>query len=85
MKEVTVYTKPLCPYCVRALSLLMKKGVTVTEINAAFDNEKRAEMVQRSNGRRTFPQIFIGDYHVGGADDLFALEKAGKLDPLLNG
>lgn len=85
MKEVTVYTKPLCPYCVRALSLLMKKGVTVTEINAAFDNEKRAEMVQRSNGRRTFPQIFIGDYHVGGADDLLALEKAGKLDPLLNG
>jgi glutaredoxin 3 len=85
MKAVTVYTKPLCPYCVRAMSLLKKKGVAVTEISAAFDDKKRAEMIQRSNGRRTYPQIFVGETHVGGCDDLYALEEAGKLDPLLNG
>jgi glutaredoxin 3 len=85
MKSATVYTKPLCPYCVRAISLLKKKGAHINEISAAFDNEKRAEMMQRSNGARTYPQIFIGDIHVGGCDELYALEAAGKLDPLFNG
>ena len=83
--KITVYTKPLCPFCVRALSLLQKKGVEVEEISAAFDREKREEMIQRSNGARTYPQIFIGDTHVGGCDELFALDRAGKLDPMLNG
>ncbi len=84
MKAVTVYTKPLCPYCVRALSLLKRKGAAVEEVSAAFDNEKRGEMIRRSGGARTYPQIFIGERHVGGCDDLYALEEAGKLDPLLN-
>lgn len=85
MKPVTIYTKPLCPYCVRAISLLKKKGAAIEEISAAFDNQKRAEMIRRANGARTYPQIFIGDRHVGGSDDLYALDAAGKLDPLLNG
>ena len=82
MAEVTIYTKPYCPYCIRAVSLLEKKGVAFTEIEAAFDPEKKAEMVQRS-GRMTFPQIFIGGRHIGGCDDIMALERDGKLDPLL--
>lgn len=85
MPPVVVYTKPLCPYCFRALSLLKKKGVDVTEISAAFDKAKREEMLAKSNGKTTYPQIFIGDYHVGGSDDLAALEREGKLDPLLKG
>lgn len=85
MKPVTIYTKPLCPYCVRAMSLLRKKGAAITEVSAAFDNQKRAEMIKRSNGARTYPQIFIGETHVGGSDDLYALEAAGELDPMLNG
>lgn len=85
MKPVTIYTKPLCPFCVRALSLLKKKGAAITEISAAFDNTRRAEMIERSNGRRTYPQIFIGEIHVGGSDDLYALDAAGKLDALLDG
>ena len=83
MAEVTIYTKPYCPYCIRAVSLLEKKGVEFQEIEAAFDPEKRQEMVQRANGRSTFPQIFIGGQHIGGCDDMMALERAGKLDPLL--
>ncbi|HQT52053.1 MAG: glutaredoxin 3 [Phenylobacterium sp.] len=83
MTQVTIYTKPFCPYCVRAVSLLEKKGVEFTEIEAAFDPEKRKEMMQRSNGRATFPQIFIGEEHIGGCDDMMALERDGKLDPLL--
>jgi glutaredoxin 3 len=83
MNHVTIYTKPYCPYCIRAVDLLEKKGVPFTEIEAAFDPEKRAEMVQRAGGRATFPQIFIGDQHVGGCDDLMALDREGKLDPLL--
>lgn len=82
MANVTIYTKPFCPYCIRAVSLLEEKGVEFTEIEAAFDPEKKAEMVQRS-GRMTFPQIFIGDRHIGGCDDMMALEREGKLDPLL--
>ena len=82
MAEVTIYTKPYCPYCIRAVSLLEKKGVEFTEIEAAFDPAKRQEMMQRS-GRATFPQIFVGEHHIGGCDDMMALEREGKLDPLL--
>jgi glutaredoxin 3 len=82
MIEVTIYTKPYCPYCVRAISLLEKKQIPFKEIEAAFDPAKRQEMIQRS-GRMTFPQIFIGDRHIGGCDDMMALERAGQLDPLL--
>lgn len=85
MRPVTIYTKPLCPYCVRALTLLKKKGASVTEISAAFDSRLRSEMIERSNGRSTYPQIFIGEVHVGGSDDLYALDAAGKLDALLDG
>ena len=83
MTQVTIYTRPYCPYCVRAVSLLEEKGVEFTEVAAAFDPEKRAEMVQRSGGRMTYPQIFVGDRHIGGCDDMMALEREGKLDPLL--
>jgi glutaredoxin 3 len=83
MSHVTIYTKPYCPYCVRALDLLEKKGVDFTEVEAAFDPEKRQEMVQRAHGRATFPQIFVGEQHIGGCDEMMALERAGKLDPLL--
>lgn len=84
MRPVTVYTRAFCPYCSRALSLLKRKGVSVTEIDATFDNGKKDEMIARS-GRRTFPQIFIGETHVGGCDDLHALDDRGGLDPLLAG
>lgn len=84
MQAVTIYTKPGCPYCARALALLEQKGVEVTDISAAFVPEKKAEMVQRSGGRATFPQIFIGEEHVGGCDDLMALDAAGRLDAKLN-
>ena len=83
MAAVTLYTRPLCPYCVRAVSLLKKKGVDFEEIDAGFDAAKKQEMVQRANGARTFPQIFIGDLHVGGCDEMMALERAGKLDDVL--
>jgi glutaredoxin 3 len=85
MASVTVYTTMFCPYCERALSLLAKKGVAITEIKAGMDAGKKAEMIERSGGRRTFPQIFIGTVHVGGCDDLHALEEKGGLDPLLAG
>ena len=84
MQPVTLYTKPFCPYCARAMSLLKNKGVAFTEIEAAYDPAKKAEMVQRAGGRSTFPQIFIGDTHVGGCDDLIALDQRGGLVPLLN-
>ena len=83
MSQVTIYTKPYCPYCVRAVELLETKGVAFDEIEAAFDPDKRQEMIQRSGGRATFPQIFIGDRHIGGCDDIMALDRAGKLDGLL--
>lgn len=82
MVDVTIYTRPGCPYCTRAKALLTKKNVEFNEINAAATPELRAEMQQKS-GRNTFPQIFIGDYHVGGCDDLHDLDAAGKLDALL--
>ncbi|WP_375612081.1 MULTISPECIES: glutaredoxin 3 [unclassified Bartonella] len=83
MKEVIIYTRPNCPYCTKARDLLNKKGVKYTDIDAS--TSLRQEMVQRANGRNTFPQIFIGDYHVGGCDDLYALEAEGKLNSLLQG
>ena len=83
MAQITIYTKPYCPYCVRAVSLLEKKGAEFTEIEAAFDPAKRQEMIQRAGGRATFPQIFIDDRHIGGCDDMMALEYDGKLDALL--
>lgn len=82
MSTVTIYTKPFCPYCSRALGLLTKKGVNFKEIEAGMDPALRQEMMQRS-GRSTYPQIFIGDTHVGGCDDLMALESKGELDKLL--
>ena len=85
MPKILVYTKPMCPYCYRAMALLSDKGAEYEEISAAFDKAKRDEMLAKSNGKRTYPQIFIGDTHVGGFDDLAALEQAGRLEPLLNG
>ena len=83
MTQVTIYTKPYCPYCLRAVDLLDKKGVAYTEVEAAFDPDKRQEMIRRAGGRATFPQIFIGERHIGGCDEMMALERAGELDPLL--
>jgi glutaredoxin 3 len=82
MAEVTIYTTTYCPYCVRAKDLLKRKGQAFTEINAE-DDEVRAAMIAKAGGRRTVPQIFINGNHVGGSDDLYALDKAGKLDALL--
>ncbi len=83
MKTVRIYTTPICPYCVRAKSLLKKKGADVVEIDVFMSDEARQEMQANTGGARTVPQIFIGDTHVGGCDELYALENAGKLDPLL--
>ena len=82
MAHVTIYTRPFCGYCARALKLLNDKGVEFTEIEAGFDPDKRREMMNRS-GRTTFPQIFVDDRHIGGCDEMMALERAGRLDPLL--
>ncbi|MBZ6377096.1 glutaredoxin 3 [Pacificimonas flava] len=83
MAKIDVYTKFLCPYCTRAKTLLSKKGVEFEEIDISMGGDKRQEMLSRANGRSTVPQIFIGDTHVGGSDDLAALEQSGKLDDLL--
>ena len=83
MKPVTIYTQPLCGFCTAAMRLLREKGAPVTEIDTARVQGARAEMTQRANGARTTPQIFVGETHVGGCDDLYALERAGKLDALL--
>ncbi|NRB18263.1 MAG: glutaredoxin 3 [Rhodobacteraceae bacterium] len=83
MKSVEIYTSPLCGFCHAAKRLLTQKGVTFAEVNVLADPERKPEMIQRANGGRTVPQIFIGDTHVGGCDDLFALEQSGQLDPLL--
>jgi glutaredoxin 3 len=85
MNSVTIYTRQLCAYCSAAKRLLDNKGVAYTEHDATFAPDLRTEMIQKANGRSTFPQIFIGTTHVGGSDDLHALERAGKLDALLNG
>ncbi len=83
MAEIDIYTQPWCPYCAHAVSLLSGKGVTFHEINAPHGSPERAEAIRRSGGRTTVPQIFIGGRHIGGCDDLVALDRAGKLDPLL--
>lgn len=85
MQTVEIYTSPTCGYCHMAKRLLASKGVSFSETDVASQPEKRAEMMQRANGGRTVPQIFIGGKHVGGSDDLHALERAGKLDALLAG
>ena len=84
MPPVEIYTTRYCPYCVSAKALLKRKGVAFSEIDVGKEWERRAEMVERANGRNTVPQIFIGETHVGGCDDLHALDRAGKLDPLLS-
>lgn len=83
MKPVEIYTSPLCGFCHAAKRLLNSKGVDFAEVDVLAQPERKAEMVQRANGGRTVPQIFIGDIHVGGCDDLHELERAGKLDTLL--
>jgi glutaredoxin 3 len=83
MAAIDIYTIRYCPYCFDAKELLSRKGVSFNEIDVSADRDKRKEMIARANGRSTFPQIFIGTAHVGGCDDLYALEEAGKLDPLL--
>ena len=82
MAKIEIYTTPTCPYCHAAKSLLNEKGADYTEITV-LDPDRRAAMTQRANGRRTVPQIFIGETHVGGYDDMAALERQGRLDPLL--
>lgn len=82
MTDVTIYTRALCGYCSAAKRLLDRKGVAYTEHDASFSPALREEMIARS-GRRTFPQIFVGDVHVGGSDDLHALDDQGRLDGLL--
>ncbi len=83
MPRVEMYSKMFCPYCARAKRLLADKGVEVEEYDITLGGSKRDEMLSRANGRHTVPQIFIGDRHVGGSDDLAALEAAGELDSLL--
>ncbi len=83
MPRIEIYTTRLCGYCQSAKALLTRKGVTFSEIDVTGDPEGRSRMVERANGRMTVPQIFIGATHVGGFDDLYALDRAGKLDPLL--
>ena len=82
---VEIYTTRYCPYCSSAKTLLKRKGVKFSEIDVGRDGHRREEMIQRANGRMTVPQIFIGSVHVGGSDELHALERDGKLDPLLAG
>ncbi|MDJ1015998.1 MAG: glutaredoxin 3 [Paracoccaceae bacterium] len=81
--SVEIYTSPLCGFCHAAKRLLTQKGVSFTEIDVWSEPEKRTEMLQRAKGRHTVPQIFVGETHVGGCDDLYALERAGKLDNLI--
>lgn len=83
MPQVEIYTTLVCPYCVRAKDLLARKGITPVEIRVDMDDAARDAMLQRAQGRRTVPQIFINNIHVGGCDDLYALESAGKLDEML--
>ncbi|MBI6629343.1 glutaredoxin 3 [Pontibaca salina] len=84
MQQVEIYTSPLCGFCHSAKRLLKSKGVNFSEINVLTNPSRKPEMIQRANGGRTVPQIFIGDTHIGGCDQLYALERAGKLDRLLS-
>ena len=81
--KIEIYTSPFCGYCVQAKRLLEKKNAVFAEIDVAVDEAKRAEMVRRASGRRGVPQIFIDGRHIGGCDELYALDAAGQLDPLL--
>lgn len=81
--KVVMYTTPICPYCLRAKALLDNKGIEVEERDITTDPNLFSEMLERSGGRKTVPQIFIGDYHVGGSDDLYQLEKSGELDQVI--
>ncbi len=81
---IEIYTTPICPYCVKAKDLLKKKGAIWQEIDVSVSADVRDAMIEKAGGRRTVPQIFIHGTHVGGCDDLYALERAGKLDALLN-
>ena len=83
MQTVEIYTKPTCGFCHMAKRLLQSKGISFSEVNITAQPDRRAEMVQRAGGKTTVPQIFVGPTHVGGCDDLFALEQAGRLDQLL--
>lgn len=83
MPDIEIYTQPYCPYCARAVAVLERKGAGFKEINAPHGTEEREEAIRRSGGRTSVPQIFIGGRHVGGCDDLLALERAGELDALL--
>jgi glutaredoxin 3 len=83
MSQVEIYTREFCGYCDAARQLLQRKGVPFVEIDVTGDRQRRTEMSRRANGRTTLPQIFIGPTHVGGCDDLYELDRAGKLDPLL--
>ncbi|CUH79591.1 Glutaredoxin-3 [Tritonibacter multivorans] len=83
MKPVEIYTSPLCGFCHAAKRLLNQKGVSFSEIDIRAEPDRKAEMIERANGGYTVPQIFIGETHVGGCDDLYALDRAGQLDPLL--
>jgi glutaredoxin 3 len=85
MNSVEIYTTPFCPYCLAAKRLLAAKGAAFTEIDVSRDPDLRAAMTRRAGGRRTVPQIFIGGTHVGGSDDLHALDRAGGLDRMLAG
>jgi len=84
MSDVEIYTQPWCPFCSRAMHLLSSKGVEFHEINAPHGSAERQESIRRSSGRTTVPQIFIGGKHIGGCDDLVALDRAGELDALLH-
>lgn len=84
MPEVTIYTTKVCPYCVRAKMLLEKKKAKYKEVDVSSDQEVRENMTKKSGGRTSVPQIFIGEKHVGGSDELYALDKKGELDKLLN-
>jgi glutaredoxin 3 len=84
MPAVEIYTRELCGYCDAAKALLHRKGVTFTEIDVTGNRERRAEMTSRTQGRMTVPQIFIGATHIGGCDELYALDRSGGLDPLLS-
>ncbi len=83
MTSVEIYTRQYCPYCQSAKELLSRKGASFREIDVTADRSMRQQMIERTDGRTTVPQIFIGSRHIGGCDELYALEDAGKLDPLL--
>lgn len=85
MQPITIYTTSICPYCIRAKNLLKSKGYAYEEIDVSNDTALREAMVEKAGGRRTVPQIFVGNTHVGGFDDLNALDRQGKLEPLVQG